>query len=267
MPTTPPAAGGRPPVQLPSTSAPSSRRAPASPTTPPAASPPSSKDTFEAGPANPKTSSARASARAGVVDTDGPGSSHASKFDVKASAKGLDINGSLTLDAHLLNATGKVEKQVEFDYRGEKFRATISLNGNLKIGADASLDLNFHIGTDGKLNLDLSAEGFAGAKGELKGAVTLDSKRATDPDGAYAPLMEGTASVTAYAGAAVSASFKVSGDAKTGTLDFEAKAAASAGVGAGFGMEGTLDLWNIAGMAKRVGTKIVSGDKALSPEA
>jgi len=189
-----------------------------------------------------------------VVHTDCPGSSHASKFDVKASARGLDVNGSITLDAHLLNTTGKVEKQVEFEYRGEKFRATIALNGNLKIGADASLDLKFHVGTDGKLNLDLSAEGFAGAKGELKGTVTLDFKRATDPDGSYAPLMEGKASVTAYAGAAVSASFKVSGDPKTGTLEFEAKVAASAGVGAGFGMEGTLDLRHLGCVGSRLAT-------------
>ena len=92
----------------------------------------------------------------------------------------------------------KVERSFEFEYGGEKFKATVRLDGNLKIGGDANLKLNFHVGTDGVLRLNLGADGFVGAQGELKGTIKLESKRASDPDGAYKPLMEGQASVSAY---------------------------------------------------------------------
>jgi hypothetical protein len=286
MPTDP-VVTGRPPAPYPSASAP-----PSAPPAPPAPAPAGPGDTFEVKadggsvklekkgdakkevkkevsrkggdevpdakkPAGPSATVIDASAKAKAGSDVGPGASVTGKFDVSVNTSGLDVNGSLKLDAHLLKLSGKVEKTFEFEYGGEKFRATVALNGDLKIGGDANLKLNFHVGTDGVVRLNLGADGFVGARGELKGTVKLESRPAGSPDSAYAPLFEGGASVSAYAGAAAGAKFNVTGDVRSGKLGFEAKAFASAGVGVGFGVDGSINVKNIADVAGRVGLKFL----------
>lgn len=279
--------GGTPPAQYPS-----------APSTPPPATPPStppaSKDTFETkidggtvkaekkgdlgkkevkkeaetkggaevpkakAPAGPSVTVAKGSAEKKVGGDVGPGAAVSGKFDVQLNSSGLDVNGSLKLDAHVLNATGKAEKTFEFEYGGEKFKATVQLEGGLKIGGDANLKVNFKVGTDGVVRVNLGADGFVGARGELKGTIKLESKPASAPDGEYKPLVEGSASVSAWLGAAAGAKFNVTGDLKTGKLGFEAKAFASAGVGAGFGLEGSVNVNNVLALGGRIGMKLAN---------
>src|SRR6185295_5790497 len=285
MPTNAVAPGGTPPAQYPSAQDPSTPPAP-----PP---PPAPKDTFETkigggdakvekkgdtkkeammevekkggaetpkqkDPVGPTVTAVKGGAEKKVGDDFGPGASVSGKFDVQLNSNGLDVNGSLKLDAHVLNATGKVEKTFEFEYGGEKFKATVQLEGGLKIGGDANLKLNFHVGTDGVVRVNLGADGFVGAKGELKGTIKLESKPASSPDSEYKPLVEGSASVSAWAGAAAGAKFNVTGDLKSGKIGFEAKAFASVGVGAGFGLEGSVNVPNVVALGGRIGMKLAN---------
>jgi hypothetical protein len=290
-----PVGTGTPPAQTPSTqnpSTPPTAGQPPAPSAPPSA-PPAQKDTFETkvsggdvkvekkgdtkkevkkevekkggsespkakDPAGPSVTVVKGSAEKKVGDDFGPGASVSGKFDVQLNSSGLDVNGSLKLDAHALNATGKVEKTFEFEYGGEKFKATVQLEGGLKIGGDANLKLNFKVGTDGVVRVNLGAEGFVGAKGELKGTIKLESKPASSPDSEYKPLVEGSASVSAWAGAAAGAKFNVTGDIKSGKIGFEAKAFASLGVGAGFGLEGSVNVPNVLALGGRIGMKFAN---------
>jgi hypothetical protein len=291
MPTNAVAPGGSPPAQSPS--APNTPPPPAGQPPAPAA-PPAKKDTFETkidggdvkaekkgdtkkevkkevekkggaevpkqkDPVGPSATVVKLKGEEKIGDDFGPGASVSGKFDVQLNSNGLDVNGSLKLEAHILHATGKVEKTFEFEYGGEKFRATVALSGDLNIGADANLKVQFHVGTDGVVRVNLGAGGFAGAKGELKGTIKLESKPANAPDGEYQPLVEGNATVSAYAGAAAGAKFNVIGDIKTGKIGFEAKAFASVGVGAGFGLDGSVNVPNVLALTGRIGMKF-AGD-------
>jgi hypothetical protein len=287
MPTNAVAPGGTPPAQYPSAQD-------KGPTPPAPSTPPAQKDTFEVktgggdvkvekkgdlvkkeikvegekkggaeipkqkDPVGPTVTVVKGSAEKKVGDDFGPGASVSGKFDVQLNSNGLDVNGSLKLDAHVLNATGKVEKSFEFEYGGEKFKATVQLEGGLKIGGDANLKVNFKVGTDGVVRVNLGADGFVGAKGELKGTIKLESKPAGSPDGEYKPLVEGSASVSAYAGFAAGAKFNVTGDLKSGQLGFEAKAFASEGVGAGFGLDGSINVPNVLALGGRIGMKLAN---------
>jgi hypothetical protein len=188
----------------------------------------------------------------------GPGASAKGEFKVTLGTGGLDVNGTVKLDAHLLHATGKVETTIPFEYGGEKFQAKLALSGDLKIGGDANLKVNLHVGTDGRLSVNLGADGFAGVKGELKGTVSVESKPGNDPNAEFKPLVEGNATLSAYAGVAAGAKFNVQGDLASGKIGFEAKAFASAGVGVGFGLDGTINTKNVADLAGRVGMKFAN---------
>jgi len=188
----------------------------------------------------------------------GPGASAKGEFKATLGTGGLDVNGTVKLDAHALHLNKKVETTIPFEYGGEKFQAKLALEGDLKIGGDADLKVNLHVGTDGRLSVNLGADGFAGVKGSLKGTVSVESKPGNDPNAEWKPLVEGTASLSAYAGIAGGASFKVQGDVTSGKLGFEAKAFGSAGVGVGFGLDGTINTKNVAELGGRIGMKFAN---------
>jgi len=166
------------------------------------------------------------------------------KGDASASVglNGVDVKLSVDVKATLAEAGASAKKTFTVEVPGgEKFDVTVDLKANGVVGADGKVNLNLHIGPDG-ISVNAGASGFAGAKASLTGDITLSHEGRE--------LMKGSATLSATAGVGANAHANVSFSG--GDVEFSAGAQATAGVGLGFELKGSVNAANTARAALEV---------------
>ncbi len=156
--------------------------------------------------------------------------------DAKVGPGGIDVNVNVDVNATLAEAGASATKTFQVDVAGKKLDVTVDLKAQGVVGADGKLNLNIHVGTDGKVNVSANASGFAGAKASLTGGISVKS------DGRE--LASG--SVTLSGSAGVSASAHANVELSGGKIKFDVGAEATAGVGYGVDVDGSIDSGNVA---------------------
>lgn len=178
---------------------------------------------------------------ASVGDTDFHAYAEGPSFSIDGSASaeidgaGISIDVTLDIDATLAEAGAGATHTVTTEIYGETFEVTLDLEAMGKIGVDGSLNLSLDIGANG-VEVSASADGFAGAEASLTGGITLSHEGNE--------ILSGEATLSATAGVAGEASFDAG--FSDGAIEFEASAAASAGVGFGVDVSGSFNLQNAA---------------------
>jgi hypothetical protein len=186
----------------------------------------------------------------GEAHINGPSISVEGHADTNLSKDGLDIDLGVDVDATLADAGASAKKTIDFEVAGEKFSAELDLSASGKIGAEGKINLNVHLGLDGKPAISASAEGFAGARAELKGEVALKHEGDTMLSGGI------TASATAGVGGNAHANLDFEG----GTAKFDVGAEATVGVGLGLDISGEVNLGEIGEAALDLATHGAFGD-------
>ncbi len=166
------------------------------------------------------------------------------KGDYSASVglDGVDVKLSVDVSAKAAEAGANAEKTFSVEVPGgEKFDVKVNLAADGMVGADGKVNLNLHLGPDG-LKINAGAEGFAGAKASLTGSISLSHEGRE--------LMSGSATLSATAGVGAKAHADL--DFSGGNVSFSAGAEATAGVGLGFELNGSVNAANTARAALEV---------------
>ena len=154
------------------------------------------------------------------------------EFTVSGQAKptlsgaGADIALDLSVNARLGSAEASASKDFNFKLRGEDVTVHVELAARGAVGINGELHLKVHAGKDG-IYVDGEASGFAGARGELAGTISVSINGRQVADAALA--------ASAMVGVAGQAQFHLGRDG------FHASAGAAAGVGFGVDVRGN---WN-----------------------
>lgn len=191
------------------------------------------------------TGGASASGQAGGVAWDanvqGPTLAVDGSAKAKVGTHGVDVHAQVHIDATLVKAGAGAHTSIPVTLPGgEQVNVNVDLSATGAVGAQGNLNVDVHIGTDGKVTAQVHADGFAGAKASLTGAVSVTHGNDV--------IAKADATLSAYAGVAGSVDFH--GSVGLNGVDFGASAAASAG--AGFGVELNGEFNPLAG-AKLVG--------------
>ncbi len=154
----------------------------------------------------------------------GPSFEMAGGMSARRSGMGLDVDVNLKVDANLLKAGASIEREFKVKVNGEDVAVKVKLGADAQVGINGELKLRLHVGKDG-VSMQAGAEGFAGARGSLSGAleVKVNDKK----------VLGGELKLTAAAGAMAGAEFEM------GHGKFKAKAYAAVGVGMGVELTGT----------------------------
>ncbi len=175
----------------------------------------------------------------GEAYAEGPSISLDGHADASVGATGLNISLGLDVDATLAEAGASGKKTIDFEVAGEKFSAELDLAAMGKIGAEGRINLDVKLGLTGA-SISARAEGFAGARAELSGGVTLKHNDDMLAQGKI------TASATAGVGGDAHADLSLEG----GKVKFDVGAEATTGVGFGLDVTGQVD---VGATAKAVG--------------
>ncbi|WP_163861160.1 Circumsporozoite protein [Myxococcus eversor] len=191
----------------------------------------------------------------GGIDTrayaQGPSFTADAKVDADVGLSGIDVNLAVDIDATAVEAGAGASKTVDFEIAGEKYSVELDLEAMGKIGADGHINLDLHVGTDGNLSINASASGFAGAQASLTGSIELKHEGDT----------LASASVTASASAGVSGDAHADIGLNNGNLEFDVGVEATAGLGLGVDIEGSVNAGNVL---KAVGeTAVAAGGEVL----
>ncbi|MCY1044761.1 Circumsporozoite protein [Corallococcus sp. bb12-1] len=165
----------------------------------------------------------------------GPTFSADASVDADIGLSGIDVNVQVDVSANLLEAGASATKTVEFEIAGEQYSVELDLSALGKIGAEGSIDLDLHVGTDGDVSISAAASGFAGAQASLTGAIELKHEDDT----------LASASITASASAGVSGDAHADIGLNGGNLEFDVGVEATAGLGLGVEVEGSVNPGNI----------------------
>lgn len=195
----------------------------------------SGESSFQAGGARAETSGRGPGGVEYGAYAQGPSFSADASVSADIGLSGIDVNLDVSIDATAVEAGANATKTVEFEIAGEQYSVELDLEAMGRIGADGNLSLDLHIGTDGQLSINASAEGFAGAQASLGGSITLKHEGDT--------LAE--ASITASASAGVSGSAHADIGLNDGALEFEVGVEATAGLGLGVDISGSINPGNI----------------------
>ncbi|WP_375754512.1 Circumsporozoite protein [Corallococcus exercitus] len=181
----------------------------------------------------------------------GPTFSADASVDADIGLSGIDVNVQVDVSANLVEAGASATKTVDFEIAGEEYSVELDLAALGKIGAEGSIDLDLHVGTDGNVSLNAAASGFAGAQASLTGGIEL--KHEGDS--------LASASITASASAGVSGDAHADIGLDGGNLEFDVGVEATAGLGLGVEVEGSVNPGNIL---KAVGeTAAAAGGEVL----
>ncbi|WP_244227757.1 Circumsporozoite protein, partial [Corallococcus aberystwythensis] len=181
----------------------------------------------------------------------GPTFSADASVDADIGLSGIDVNVQVDVSANLVEAGASATKTVEFEIAGEEYSVELDLAALGKIGAEGSIDLDLHVGTDGNVSLNAAASGFAGAQASLTGGIELKHEGDT----------LASASITASASAGVSGDAHADIGLDGGNLEFDVGVEATAGLGLGVEVEGSVNPGNIL---KAVGeTAAAAGGEVL----
>ncbi|MBN9682595.1 MULTISPECIES: Circumsporozoite protein [unclassified Corallococcus] len=181
----------------------------------------------------------------------GPTFSADASVDADIGLSGIDVNVQVDVSANLVEAGASATKTVDFEIAGEQYSVELDLAALGKIGAEGSIDLDLHVGTDGNLSLNAAASGFAGAQASLTGGIELKHEGDT----------LASASITASASAGVSGDAHADIGLDGGNLEFDVGVEATAGLGLGVEVEGSVNPGNIL---KAVGeTAAAAGGEVL----
>lgn len=191
------------------------------------------KDGFEH---SASTGGASASGEAGGVawnaNVEGPKLAVEGQAKAKVTTHGLDVHAQVHIDATLVQAGAAAHKTIPVTLPGgEQVEVNVDLRAAGAVGAQGNLNVDIHVGLDGKLTAQVHADGFAGAKASLTGAVSLTHGKDV--------IAQADATLSAYAGVAGSVDFH--GSVGLHGVDFGASAAASAGAGFGVDLNGRFD--------------------------
>ncbi|WP_224245768.1 Circumsporozoite protein [Hyalangium gracile] len=165
----------------------------------------------------------------------GPSLEANASVDADIGLDGIDVSLQVDIDATAVEAGAGATKTVEFEIAGEQYAVELDLEAMGKIGADGHLNLDLHVGTDGNLSINASANGFAGAQASLTGSIELTHEGDTLASG----------SITASASAGVSGDAHANIGLNGGNLEFDVGVEATAGLGLGVEVEGTINPGNI----------------------
>ncbi|NPC49347.1 Circumsporozoite protein [Corallococcus sp. AB032C] len=165
----------------------------------------------------------------------GPTFSADASVDADIGLSGIDVNVQVDVSANLVEAGASATKTVEFEIAGEQYSVELDLEALGKIGAEGSIDLDLHVGTDGNVSLNAAASGFAGAQASLTGGIELKHEGDT----------LASASITASASAGVSGDAHADIGLDGGNLEFDVGVEATAGLGLGVEVEGSVNPGNI----------------------
>jgi hypothetical protein len=166
---------------------------------------------------------------------EGPSFTANAEVDADIGLDGIDVNLQVDIDATAVEAGASATKRVEFEIAGEEYAVELDLEAMGKIGADGHINLDLHVGTDGQLSINASANGFAGAQASLTGSIELSHEGDTLASG----------SITASASAGVSGDAHANIGLNGGNLEFDVGVEATAGLGLGVEIEGSINPGNI----------------------
>ncbi|WP_426753982.1 Circumsporozoite protein [Myxococcus sp. Y35] len=191
----------------------------------------------------------------GGIDTrahvQGPTFSADAQVDADIGLSGIDVSVDIDIEANLLEAGAGASKTVEFEIAGEEYSVELDLEALGKIGAEGSIELDLHVGTDGNVSINAAASGFAGAQASLTGSIELKHEDNTLASG----------SITASASAGVSGDAHADIGINNGNLEFDVGVEATAGLGLGVEIEGSVNPGNVL---KAVGeTAAAAGGEVL----
>jgi hypothetical protein len=165
----------------------------------------------------------------------GPSLTANASVDADIGLSGIDVNLQVDIDATAVEAGAGASKTVEFEIAGEQYSVELDLEALGRIGADGHLNLDLHVGTDGQLSINASASGFAGAQASLTGSIALKHEGEE----------LASASITASASAGVSADAHANIGINNGALEFDVGVEATAGLGLGVDIQGSINPGNI----------------------
>ncbi|QDE70412.1 Circumsporozoite protein [Myxococcus xanthus] len=175
----------------------------------------------------------------GGIDTrahvQGPTFSADAQVDADIGLSGIDVSVDIDIEANLIEAGAGASKTVEFEIAGEEYSVELDLEALGKIGAEGSIELDLHVGTDGNVSINAAASGFAGAQASLTGSIELKHEDNTLASG----------SITASASAGVSGDAHANIGIENGNLEFDVGVEATAGLGLGVEIEGSVNPGNV----------------------
>ena len=191
----------------------------------------------------------------GGIDTrahvQGPSLTADASVDASIGLSGIDVNLDVSIDATAVEAGAGASKTVEFEIAGEQYAVELDVEALGRIGADGNINLDLHVGTDGNVSISAAASGFAGAQASLTGSIELTHEGDTLASG----------SITASASAGVSGDAHADIGLNGGNLEFDVGVEATAGLGLGVEVEGSVNPGNVL---KAVGeTAAAAGGEVL----
>ena len=176
---------------------------------------------------------------AGGIKAEGSISGPSAGFDATASAKiehsEFTAEVEVKVNADLVDAKGKIRKEVLFEVEKRPFKAEIELDGEGKAGIDGTLKLAIHVGKNG-VSIAADGDAFAGVKVSAGLGVTVS---ALDSQGKAESLFSARGQVSASAGA--SAGFNADFGLEGHQVKFKTRAQLTVGVGAGMAFSGKVD--------------------------
>ncbi|MCY1021054.1 Circumsporozoite protein [Pyxidicoccus sp. MSG2] len=195
----------------------------------------SGQSSFQAGGARAETSGTGPGGIETRAYAQGPSLTADARVDADIGLSGIDVSLDVDIDATAVEAGAGASKTVEFEIAGEQYSVELDVEAMGRIGADGHINLDLHVGTDGNVSISAAASGFAGAQASLTGSIELKHEGDTLASG----------SITASASAGVSGDAHANIGLDGGNLEFDVGVEATAGLGLGVEVEGSVNPGNV----------------------
>lgn len=176
------------------------------------------------------------------ASVNGPRLTLEGRADAKVGLSGVDVKLEVDVNATLAEAGAGARRTFTVEVPGgERFDITVDLRADGMVGADGKLKIDLNIGPGG-VTLKAGAEGFLGARAGLTGGITVSHEGRQ--------VLQGSATLNGTAGIGGKAEANLS--FRGGNVEFNAGAEATAGLGLGFEVDGSLNAKNAARAALEV---------------